>query len=85
MALALSSCSIEVGQRGLSAPTPTFESALVLTPSTASVPHWADLHLPGRLVYINGIAVNNTFQLQVQILDLVTGEVTTIFDVPKYS
>jgi Tol biopolymer transport system component len=85
MALALSSCSIEVDQPGLTAPAPTSESAPALSTSIASVPHWADLHLPGRLVYINGIAVDNVFQLQVQILDLTTGEVTTIFDAPKYS
>jgi Tol biopolymer transport system component len=29
--------------------------------------------------------MDNVFKLQVQVLDLVTGEVTTIFDAPKYS
>jgi Tol biopolymer transport system component len=46
---------------------------------------WGDLNLTGRLVYINGIAVDNVFSLQIQVLNLVTGEVTTIFNAPKYS
>jgi Tol biopolymer transport system component len=46
---------------------------------------WGDLNLTGRLVYINGIVVDNVFRLQIQVLNLVTGEVTTIFDSPKYS
>jgi Tol biopolymer transport system component len=41
--------------------------------------------LTGRLVYILGTAVDNVFSLKIQILNLVTGEVTTIFDAPKYS
>ncbi|HET6823219.1 MAG TPA: hypothetical protein VFH34_11255, partial [Anaerolineales bacterium] len=97
MALALSSCSIEIDQPDLTLPTPTFGSAPILPPSTESTPETnivtssqipvtlADLHLTGRLVYINSISVDNVFQLQVQMLDLVTGEVTTIFDAPKYS
>ena len=97
LALILSSCSIEVDQPSVSTPAPTFESVPTLMPSTEGVPQanivtttqipvtWADLNLTGRLVFINGISVENVFQLQVQVLDLVTGEVTTIFDAPKYS
>jgi Tol biopolymer transport system component len=96
-ALVLSGCSIEVDQPGVTTPAPTFESVPTLSPSTEGAPQpnvvtttqipvtWADLNLTGRLVYINGIVVDNVFQLQVQVLDLVTGEVTTIFDAPKYS
>ena len=91
----LSSCSIDVDQPNVT--TPTVEAVTTLAPSTEVVYQtnvitttqipvtWADLHLTGRLVYINSISVDNVFQLQVQILDLVTGEVTTIFDAPKYS
>lgn len=91
----LSSCSIDVDQPNVT--TPTVEAVPTLAPSTEGIPQtnvvtttqipvtWADLHLTGRLVYINSISVDNVFQLQVQILDLVTGEVTTIFDAPKYS
>jgi Tol biopolymer transport system component len=46
---------------------------------------WGDLNLTGRLVYINGFVVDNIFSLQIQILDLETGQITTVFDAPKYS
>src|SRR5215208_2559756 len=97
LTLVLSSCSIEVEQPGVTTPAPTFESAPTLSPPNESVSQtnvvtttqvpvtWADLDLEGRLVYINGISVDNVFQLQIQVLDLVTGEITTIFDAPKYS
>jgi hypothetical protein len=83
--LLLSSCSM---------PAPTFESVASLAPSTdgslqtnvvttTQIPViWADLGLSGRLVYINGLSVDNVFQLQVQVLDLISGEVTTIYDAP---
>jgi Tol biopolymer transport system component len=97
LALLLSSCSIEVDQPGATTPAPTVESPSTLAPATEGAPEpnvvtetqvpvtWGDLNLTGRLVYINGIVVDNVFQLQVQILDLVSGEVSTIFDAPKYS
>lgn len=97
LALVLSSCSIEVDQPSVSTSVPTFESAPTFAPSTESAPQtnivtttqvpvtWADLNLTGRLVYINGISVDNVFQLQIQSLNLVTGEITTIFNAPKYS
>ena len=97
LSLVLSSCSIEVDQPSVGTPAPTFQSAPTLSPPTQSVSGtnvvtttqvsvtWAGLNLTGRLVYINGISVDNVFQLQIQVLDLVTGEVTTIFDAPKYS
>jgi len=95
--LILSGCAIEVDQPSVRTPVPTFETAPILSPSTESAPQtnvvtttqipvtWTDLNLTGRLVYINGISVDNIFQLQVQVLDLVTGEIATIFDAPKYS
>jgi Tol biopolymer transport system component len=97
VALVLSSCSIEVDQPGVATVAPTFESAPTLSPPTESgsqenvvtttqVPvTWANLNLTGSLVYINGISVDNVFQLQIQVVDLVTGEITTIFNAPKYS
>lgn len=93
----LSSCAIEVDQPTVQTPAPTFESIPTLVPSVENAPQtnsvtktqipvtWADLKLTGRLVYINGIAVDNVFSLQIQVLDLMTGEITTIFDAPKYS
>lgn len=95
--LLLSSCAIEVDQPGNSTPAPTSESVPTMSASAEGAPQtnivtttripvtWADLNLTGRLVYINGISVDNVFQLQIQALDLVTGEIKTIFDAPKYS
>lgn len=96
-AIALSSCSIEVEQPTVGTSAPTFESVPTTLPSVESTLQtnkvirtqipvtWGDLNLTGRLVYINGIVIDNVFGLQIQVLDLVTGEVTTIFDPPKYS
>jgi Tol biopolymer transport system component len=95
--LILSSCSIQVDQPTVLTPASTPESipptlssgensqqANIVT--TTQVPvTWGDLNLTGRLVYINGTIVDTVFSLQIQVLDLVTGEVKTIFDAPKYS
>ena len=90
LALIVSGCSIEVQQ-------PTMQAAPATLPSVEGAPQtnmvtstqipvtWGDLNLKGRLVYINGAAVGDTFSLQIQVLDLVTGVVSTIFDAPKYS
>jgi Tol biopolymer transport system component len=97
LALALSSCSVQINQPASGTPTSQVETAPVPTSSTGDTQQtnqvtttqvpvtWSALNLQGRLVYINGKAVDNTFSLQIQILDLVTGKVTTIFDAPKYS
>ncbi len=91
-ALAVSSCSVEMEQPiiGTSSPTTTIPSVEsspqknVVT--TTQIPvGWADLHLTGRLVYINGSYFGDTFSLQIQILNLVNGEITSIFDAPKYA
>jgi len=95
--LVLSSCAIEVDQPTVQPSLPTSESIPTPVPSVEGAPQtktvtktqipvtWSDLNLTGRLVYINGISVDNVFSLQIQVLDLATGEMTTIFDAPKYS
>ena len=97
LALVLSSCVIEVDQPAAVTPAPTFTSVPTSALPTETAPQtntvntpqvpvtWGDLNLTGRLVYINGLVVDNIFSLQIQILDLVTGEITTVFDAPKYS
>lgn len=97
IALTLSSCSIEVNQPTIATPAPTLASvAPTLSPdennpqtnkvTTTQIPvTWENLQLTGRLVYTNGTYSGDVFSLQIQILDLLTGEVTTIFDAPKYS
>lgn len=97
LALILSSCSVEINQPAGATPSsqietvPTAISSVDGSPqpnivTTTQVPvTWGDLNLSGRLVYINGIVVNDVFGLQIQVLNLVTGEVTTVFNAPKYS
>jgi Tol biopolymer transport system component len=95
--LALSSCSIQVEQPTAITPAPPLESNSPAPSSGESNPQtnivstsqvpvtWGDLNLTGRLVYINGTVVDDVFSLQIQVLNLVTGDVTTIFNAPKYS
>jgi len=95
--LALSSCSIQVEQPSVATPASSLESNSPTPSSAESNPQtnivtttqvpvtWSGLNLTGRLVYINGILVDNVFSLQIQVLNLMTGEVMTIFNAPKYS
>src|ERR1043165_6900862 len=88
LALFLSSCSVTI-QPPTSA-TSTAPNALpsagTNTVKSTRVPvSWTDLNLKGRLVYINGSYSGETFSLKIRVLNLVTGEVATIFDAPKYS
>jgi Tol biopolymer transport system component len=97
LALALSSCSVQINQPANGTPSSQAATAPASTPpsvdsqqpnkvTSSQLPvTWSALNLTGRLVYIIGDAVDNVFSLKIQILDLVTGEVTTIFDAPKYS
>jgi len=92
-ALLLSSCSIQVEQPSVSTPgsqAPTASSGESSSQTnivtTTQIPvTWSNLNLTGRLVYINGTVAEDVFHLEIQVLDLLTGEVTTIFDAPKYS
>ena len=43
---------------------------------------WANLHLTGKLVYAMGTVEDNNYRIRVQILDLVTGEVSIVYTVP---
>jgi hypothetical protein len=95
--LIISSCTIEADKTTLQTPAPAFASIPTAIPSMESDPQtnivatthipvtWADLNLTGRLVYINGSVVDNILSLQIQVLDLVTGAIRTIFNAPKYS
>ena len=88
LALLISACSVSLQQPTsvASAPTNPLPSAGTNTVKTTQVPvTWAALNLKGRLVYIDGAYSGDTLSLQIRVLNLVTGEVTTIFDAPKYS
>src|SRR5215208_3780481 len=92
-ALLISSCSIQVEQPSVSTPdsqAPTASSGesspQTNIVTTTQIPvTWGNLNLTGRLVYINGTVAEDVFHLQIQVLNLLTGEMTTIFDAPKYS
>jgi Tol biopolymer transport system component len=99
LALTFSSCSVEINQptnvppylssQVVTVPTAPLSAEGTLqsnTVTTSQMPvTWGSLNLTGRLVYTNAIVVEDVFRLQIQILNLVTGEVTTIFEAPKYS
>jgi Tol biopolymer transport system component len=89
-AFAISGCSIEVQESTLVTPSSPVESAPTAISSQSNIVTstqipitWAHLNLSGRLVYINGALVDNAIRFQIQVLNLVTGEVTTIFNAPK--
>jgi Tol biopolymer transport system component len=96
-AFVISSCSIEINQPTFVTPSSPLGATPIVISSPASTlgPNtvtktqipitWAPLNLSARLVYIIGTLVDNVPSLQIQILNLVTGEVTTIFDVPEDS
>jgi Tol biopolymer transport system component len=95
--LIISSCAIEIEQPAGVTPVPNLDSIPTSARFTEGVPQtniaatsqdsvaWGDLHLTGRLVYVNGLVVDNFLSLQIQILNLETGGITTVFDAPKYS
>jgi Tol biopolymer transport system component len=60
--------------------TPTYSLPTMKIPVT-----WGDLNLTGRLIYLKGDLQDNTFTVDIDSLDLVTGVITTIFKGPKYS
>jgi Tol biopolymer transport system component len=73
--LALSSCSIEVNQSPAAA-SPVAAHETPKLPVT-----WASLNLTGKLIYI--AANNTTARVSIQSLNLETGDLVTIFQVPQ--
>jgi len=87
LALLVSSCSVEVNQPVAIASTPSLESSPA-TASTSSFPTthtpvlWADLHLTGKLVYLSSTTEGTNLVANIQILNLTTGDISTIFSAP---
>ena len=83
--LIASSCSVEL--------TPVLETPQVevtpLVASTSAFPAtqvpvtWSHLNLTGRLVYLSSTTEGDELTSQVQMLDLVTGELRTVFSLPS--
>jgi len=95
--LGMCGCSIDVGQLAMPTPfselgsaSPTLSSAIspdnITSPSpqTTKVPiTWASLNLTGKLVYIGSDDFDGTRSTSIQILNLASGEVSTIFHSPQ--
>ena len=84
-ALVLCSCSIEIDQ---ATQTPQAENIPVTSPTsvfpTIHIPvTWAHLNLTGKLVYLSSAMEGDNLTSPVQMLDLLTGEVATIFNIPS--
>jgi Tol biopolymer transport system component len=75
---------LEVSPLPIIIPTATTEQATEAPPTPAPVQipvTWANLNLTGKLVYT---AVDNSMTtINVQVLDLITGQVVTIFQIPS--
>jgi Tol biopolymer transport system component len=88
-ALALSNCLSNTAQPSV-AGTPTmppdeYETFPTAMPSnTAKIPvTWANLNLTGKLVYaVGGVDVDNNYIVQIQSLDLPTGNLTVLYTAP---
>ena len=90
--IVLCSCSIDIDQT--TGPIPTNESVSVVSttePPSSKIPFiektkvpvtWGDLSLTGKLIYINSIAGSDGPSPGIQILDLATGEIGTVFRSP---
>ncbi len=72
-AVALTSCSIEINPSSTN------------NPQHAKGPAWKNLNLTGRLVYNIALIEAEEISTSIQSLDLVTGEVNTLFQAPKGS
>src|SRR5574341_1895559 len=86
-ALIISSCSIEINQTTAITSTPPVESLPTLSatsvlPTTHTSVTWAHLNLTGKLVYLSSTMDGNTPVATIQILDLTTGDIATIFSAP---
>ena len=82
----LLSCSIEINQTPASTPTPSPENipAIFSTssfPTTRTPITWADLRLTGKLVYLNRAGEGSNITANIQILNLKTGDLSTVFSV----
>jgi Tol biopolymer transport system component len=86
-ALVVTSCSIEMDQTTGTALPPSRKSTLAtgptaLFPTTHTPVTWAHLNLTGRLIYLSSTKENDKVSSNVQMLDLVSGDIATIFSIP---
>jgi Tol biopolymer transport system component len=79
------SCTIEANPIG-ETPTPTTiptPASTSIFPSTHVPVTWAHLNLAGKLIYLSSTMEGDRLSSTVQRLDLVTGELATMFSIPS--
>lgn len=74
----ISSCSVEISQTTGTTPSPTG-----LSPTTQLPVPWSRLNLKGKLIYLSSTRENDIITSSVQMLNLATGGITTIFSLPS--
>ncbi len=87
IAVSLIGCSVDLSQPVPTAVSPiaTLSDATPSSPSSGSTTRpvtWANLNLTGRLVYSRASSDNDASVVNVETLNLVTGEINKIFTVP---
>src|SRR5688572_4504008 len=85
LALLVCSCSVELNQISETAqvePTPVISSTSIF-PVTQVPVTWAHLNLTGKLIYLSSEREGDQLTSTIQTLDLVTGQVATIFSIPS--
>lgn len=87
-ALVVSGCSVEISQTTIITPTRPAEAASTAAPTskfpTTHVPViWDQLDLTGKLIYLTTIKDSNSSITNIQMLDLVTGDVSRIYSVSE--
>jgi Tol biopolymer transport system component len=83
LALALCGCSIALNQNIPATPTSSFEDQPLSSSSTSKIPvSWGNLNLSGKLIFIKAALVKNP-SVSVVMLDLKSGDLTTIFQAPS--
>lgn len=84
LALIVCSCSVEINQTIQTPhanPTPVISSTSS-SPVTQVPVTWAHLNLTGKLVYLSSAMEGDLLTGRIQMLDLATGKVATVFSIP---
>jgi hypothetical protein len=89
--IVISSCTIDINQPSAPSPTALSEGNTTpqttngtLSPFTTILPvTWGSLNLAGKLVYTSAVFQNQSVSMGIRLLDLKTGNVSTIFQTPN--
>ena len=63
--------------------SPSATANLSVFPTTQIPVTWIDLNLSGKLIFTSSPTEENTITSKIQILDLTTGDIATLFSMPK--